>query len=278
MVLLGILYPFIALVNPVGLVFNPGQFMKDNAFLFDGVFEMKDLAMLKMAAWNGWGLMMAVNGFASVIKLMKTYYLEHSEHERLKQQKTSHELQLLKSQLNSRFLFDALQSIQLQVRNQSPGSSNLILRLSDLLSYVLYENDTKTVLLDKELEIIEGYLNLEKESNRNKIDFRVTKKGVMDEKRIVPFVLLPLVESCFENFYEDQKNETGLTLDFAIEGLALLVTMEIKNIKSFSQDILQKSLRIQNVQQRLKSYYTGRHELAILANSQGYKIRLEMGL
>jgi sensor histidine kinase YesM len=278
MALLAIFYPILALINPVGLIFNPGQFMKDKAFLFDDVFEMKDLATLKMAAWNGWGLMMAVNGFAAIIKLMKTYYLEHSEQERLKQQKTNQDLQLLKSQLNSRFLFDALQGIQSHVRNQSHGSSDLILRLSDLLSYILYENDAKTVLLDKELEIIEGYLNLEKESNRNKIDFRVTKTGDTDKKRIVPFVLLPLVESCFENFYEDQKNETGLTLDFAIEGLALAVTMEIKNIKSFSQDILQKSLRIKNVQQRLKSYYSGRHELAISADDQGYKILLELGL
>ena len=170
------------------------------AFLFDDVFEMKDLATLKMAAWNGWGLMMAVNGFAAVIKLMKTYYLEHSEQERLKQQKTNHELQLLKSQLNSRFLFDALQGIQLHVRNQSPGSSNLILRLSDLLSYVLYENDAKTVLLDKELEIIEGYLNLEKESNRNKIDFRVTKTGDTDRKKNCSFCAPPIGGKLFREF------------------------------------------------------------------------------
>jgi len=222
--------------------------------------------------------MVAVNGFAAVIKLMKTYYIEHSEQERLQQQKTNHELQLLKSQLNSRFLFDALQSIQMHVRDKSRSSSEMILKLSDLLSYVLYENDANTVSLDKELEIIEGYLNLEKECHGNRIDIRVTRQGNTEEKKIVPFVLLPLVESCFENSSGHQKNGAGLILDFTVRDLVLLVNMEIKNIKSFSEDGFQKSVRIKNVRQRLNSYYTGRHQLEFTEDNKNYKILLELGL
>ena len=125
--------------------------------------SMESLHKIKISLWDGLGLTMAVSGFAAVIKLMKTYYIENSANERLQQQKTSQELHLLKSQLNSRFLFNTLESIRQHVRNQSPASSGVILKLSDLLSYVLYENDETSVPLHKEIEIIKGYLELEKE-------------------------------------------------------------------------------------------------------------------
>ena len=123
---------------------------------------METLIKIKTSLLDGLALTMAVSGFAAVIKLMKTYYIENSENERLQQQKTSHELHLLKSQLNSRFLFNTLKSIQQHVHIQSPGSSGLILKLSDLLSYILYENDETSVPLRKEIEIIKGYLELKK--------------------------------------------------------------------------------------------------------------------
>jgi len=240
--------------------------------------QMSVLLKLKVSLWDGLGLTMAVSGFATVIKLMKTYYVENSENERLQQQKTNHELQLLKSQLNSRFLFDALQSIQYHVRHQSPSSPGLVLKLSDLLSYILYENDELSVPLKKEIEMIEGYLKLEKECHGNRIDIQVTQQGKFDEKRIAPLVLLPLVESCFEHSSANQKKGSGVALNFNVIGLVLQFTFNINNLRSFSQEVFQKSLRIKNVKHRLNSYYRGRHELGITEENNNYTIQLEIGL
>ena len=240
--------------------------------------QMEALTKIRISLLDGLGLSMAISGFAAVIKLMKTYYIENSENERLQQQKTSHELQLLKSQLNSRFLFNTLKSIQRHVHIQSPGSSGLILKLSDLLSYILYENDDTSVPLHKEIEIIEGYLELEKEGHGNKIDIQVTKHGDVGEKRIVPLVLLPLVACCFEHSSINQKKDAGISLDFDVTDLVLLVTLNINNMLSFSKDVFLKSLRLKNVKQRLKLYYSGKHQLEIREEDDNYIVQLEMGL
>ncbi len=240
--------------------------------------QMEGLTKIRISLLDGLGLTMAVSGFAAVIKLMKTYYIENSENERLQQQKTSHELQLLKSQLNSRFLFNTLKSIRQHVHIQSPGSSGLILKLSDLLSYILYENDETSVPLHKEIEVIEGYLELENEGHGNRIDIQVTQHGEVGKKRIVPLVLLPLVECCFEHSSITQKEDARISLDFDVTDLVLLVTLNINNMHSFSNDVFQKSLRFKNVKQRLNLYYSGKHQLEINEkNNNNYIVQLEMG-
>jgi LytS/YehU family sensor histidine kinase len=221
---------------------------------------------------------MTISGIAAVIKLMKLYYIENSENKRLQEQKVNNEVQLLKSQLNSRFLFDTLKSIQQCIRNNSSASSNLIINLSDLLSYILYENDERFVALKKEISIIEDYLRLENESHGNKLDISITQRGEIAEKKILPLVLLHLVESCFEHSSARPKKDAGIFLDFDVKGLALNVTLKINNLRSFSQEVFQKSIRVKNVKQRLNTFYADRHRLEISEDRQNYVVRLELGL
>jgi two-component system, LytTR family, sensor kinase len=240
--------------------------------------DMTTLLKVKVSLWDGWGLAMAVSGFATVIKLVKTYYLENSQNERLKQEKTNYELHLLKSQLNSRFLFDILKKIQQHVRNQSPESSRLILKLSDILSYILYENDERSVPLGKEIEIIDGYLKLEKEIYGSSIDIQVTQQGEIGEKRIQAMVLLPLVESCFEQSSFVPRKDASISIDFAVKGLILMVTMEINNLRNFSNEVFQKSVRIKNLKHMLSKHYTGRHQFGITEENDNYVVQLKIGL
>ena len=143
---------------------EPADYFNDSyrSPLFDGVYTIRDRKVLKLYQMHAWAWMVHDLAFAAVIKLMKLYYLENLENKRLHDLKVNHEIQLLKSQLNSRFLLKALQSIQQHVRNGSSAASGLLLRLSDLLSYILYENDEKPVPLQKEIAMIEGYLSFGK--------------------------------------------------------------------------------------------------------------------
>jgi LytS/YehU family sensor histidine kinase len=257
---------------------SPERFNSNYVTIFNNVFDKQDLIVWKIGQWDAMGQTMTFGGFAGVIKLMKLYYLENSENKRLQDQKINHELQLLKSQLNTRFLFDSLKSIQQRVRDQSPGSSNLILNLSDLLSYILYENNEQSVALYKEIEIIGDYLKLENESHGNKLDISVTQQGEIAEKKIVPLVLLPLVECCFEHSSTRARKGAGIFLDFDVSGLLLKVTLKINNLRSFNSEVFKKSIRIKNVKQRLNSFYAGKHQLEIVEDNQNYIVRLELAL
>ncbi len=275
--LCGILYPLIFIFNPVRYSLGSAESILDYAKVLDGVFNRQDIIVWRILLWDAWGLTMCWGGFAAVLKLMKLYYLENTENKRLQEKKINHELQELKSQLNSRFLFDALQSIQQHVRNQSFYSSELILKLSDLLSYILYENDKKCVPLQKEIEMIEGYLKFENESHGSIIDINVIQQGKIGDKNIVPLMLLPLVESCFDYALEPKKG-AGLFLDFDISNLLVQVTLKAYNLQSSSNKNFQQSIRHKNIKKRLDFYYPGRHDLQISEDKGSYFVRLELAL
>ena len=97
-----------------------------------------------------------------IIKLFKTFHLEQKANELLLREKINTELQLLKTKFQPQFLYDALQHVLFLIKNQSADSPATLMKLSELLSYVLYENEKDRVPLEKELEIVKTFLILKK--------------------------------------------------------------------------------------------------------------------
>jgi sensor histidine kinase YesM len=268
------LLPIFYFVDPVEYLIDPEEYRTLRSPLFDGVFNKADRNFLKMCHLVGWWAMVYYPGIASTIKLMKLYYIENSENKRLHSLKVNHEINLIKSQLNSRFLLNALQSIRDHVRKRSPAASGLLLQLSELLSYILYENSEKPVPLLKEIAMIEGYLFLVHEGVRDKINTKVTCRGNMDEMKIVPRLLLPLVESCFDNSPTGPSKSKGLFIDFNVDGLVLTVTLTIDSNQSLN--FFQKSPRVNIVRERLVSYYGTNHHMEVLEKNQKQIVHLTL--
>ena len=104
----------------------------------------------------GIGLPLTSAVFVIIIKLLKHWHLEQKENELLQRKKIHTELQLLKTQFQPIFLYDALQHIFYLIHKHSPQSPETVLKLSDLLSYILYENEKDQVPLDKEIQIVKN--------------------------------------------------------------------------------------------------------------------------
>ena len=99
---------------------------------------------------------------ASAIKLLKRWFLKQKEKERVEKEKLMADLQLLKAQVRPGFLFNSLDSIHVYSLNNTSKAAALLLKLSDLLSYTLYESDHILVPLNKEIKIIRDYMAIEK--------------------------------------------------------------------------------------------------------------------
>jgi two-component system LytT family sensor kinase len=278
LLLFAIAFPLLITFNPLNYILVPWYEDLFFAPLRDGVFKNDDLLILKRAFWDGLSLMLVVSGYASVLRLMILYTIENSENKRLQQQKVDQDLQLIKSQLNSRFLFNTLQAIEVNMRSQSPESGELVLRLSDLLSYVLYENEEVSVTLNKEIEIIEHYLRLEQEGCGENISVNVTRNGEFDGLHVVPLLLLPLVESCFEGSQNCGQQRRQIDLDFNLNGVLLNVTLKVHNLRALGEDMMARNFRISNVAQRLHSFYNGRHQLDISTSDNNYVVQLALNL
>lgn len=214
-------------------------------------------------------------GIVTGIKFSKKWFLQQRENDRLAKQKLATELQLLKTSIHPRFLFHSLHTVEKHIERSSSESPALILQLSDLLSYVLYENDKNWVELEKELEIIRGYINLEKKGFESKFSLETAFPANSRDTFIAPCILLSFVESCFEYFLATQQEEPVLRLSINIKGSVLNFRMEFSRpgIKNEMSDKI-----FGNIQKQLKNQYEGLHQLKIseVQNNLLVEVRLPL--
>ncbi|MEO7444328.1 MAG: histidine kinase, partial [Ferruginibacter sp.] len=109
----------------------------------------------------------------TISSLTKRWVLKQRELAEVMQEKMTAQLQVLKAQLHPHFLFNTLNNIYSFALENSPKTPQMILKLSSLLSYMLYDCKEDEVLLEKELEVMQNYIDLEKERYGEKIDISV---------------------------------------------------------------------------------------------------------
>ena len=214
---------------------------------------------------------------AAIITYVKYWWMKQKESERLEREKITAELQLLKAQIQPAFLFTALKNIYEFSLAASPRAPEMLLKLSDLLSYMLYECDEPLVPLDKEVEMMKGYMALEKIRLNDTIEMELNVKGDMSDKLIAPFLLLPFIENSFMQS-SALSEQAWMNMDISIEGDTF--TMKLANgvlpdnnaLQAFSEDGLA------NVKKRLSLMYPQRHELKINQHSEMLTVLLNIQL
>jgi hypothetical protein len=212
------------------------------------------------SVFNGIVSAIKVIAAATAITLGKYWWKKQKEKEVLEREKINAELQLLKAQIHPGFLFTALNNIYVFSLAASPRAPELLLKLSDLLSYMLYECDQAVVPLEKEIARMKDYILLEK-IRMESIELEQSVIGDLSGKRIAPLLLLPFIENSF-------KHSSGLTeqawvnIDITVEGDIL--TMKLANGMMPEADGagLQEN-GLANVQKRLTLLYPQKHELKI---------------
>lgn len=180
---------------------------------------------------NGLGISFATSGLATIIKLFKIDYLKQKENENLKRKKATTELQRIKANFHPAFLSDALKKISFLLRTGSPESPVVILSLSDLLSYSLYDNDKEYVSLPQEIQMIKEYTSLEMKMMTGKLDITVddnTQK--FTHLKIPPLLLLSVVQNIYEHVQGKQQEALELKIKIACEQNMLLFQLNFKGI------------------------------------------------
>jgi len=207
----------------------------------------------------GVGLPFTSGVLTIIIKLFKNMHLEQKENEFLQQQKINTELQLIKAHFQPTFLHDALQHIFYLVNKHSFQSPETILKLSDLLSYVLYDNEKDQVPLEKELQIIKTYLSLKKIFYPTNLHVHLKQEGKLTGLGIAPLLLLSLVENCFEEFLCKPTQRLTLNMDIRSENDELCVLISCKsNLKNVSENNYENYDWLKSLK-RIKILYPGKH-------------------
>jgi two-component system LytT family sensor kinase len=196
----------------------------------------------------------------------------------LENQKLQAELSFLKMQVNPHFLFNALNNIySLAVMEKGQKTGDSIMKLSDLMRYVLYEKEDEQnrVSLDKEIRHINSYIDLEKLRHAGDIYINFAIEGDTNGKRIAPLLLFPLIENaCKHGILTDPENPVNIQL--TISDHQLYFTIE-NTINTYLKDKV-GGIGIPNVQKRLDLLYGGKSSLDITKSAGKFIVNLHVPL
>ncbi|MES2731921.1 MAG: sensor histidine kinase [Bacteroidota bacterium] len=210
---------------------------------------------------------------ALVIQGFITWFGEIKLKEMLKQKNHEMELALVKSQLDPHFLFNTINNIDILILKNATEASNYLNKLSDIMRFMLFETKADTILLSKELEYIEKYIELQKirTANLTYVNFQVT--GIPANKTIAPMVFIPFIENAFKHT-TNKKLENAITINIFIENETISLVCENKFNPSAQRKQENNGLGNDLIQKRLLLIYPEKHTLRVEKENGIYKVSL----
>ncbi len=263
--LVSILSPLILnyVVNPVRITMN------------SPVGPIKNIFYSWMAGLRG---SMTVAGFAVAIKLVKLWYLKKVDNERLEKEKLKAELEVLKGQLHPHFMFNTLNSIYSLALKKSEYTPEAILKLSQLMRYILTECNAQTIDLEKEVQVLLNYIELEKNRFGERLDISINSKGDFLNNKIPPLLLMPFLENSFKHGANEMTEQAWISLDMEIQGSLLkfkLVNGRPEESANAKDSFL---VGLVNVRRRLELLYPNAHELRFNEDPHTFVVALNIHL
>lgn len=252
-----------AFLLPVILdVFIPGLFVK----------------LFNIQHWNIWGeehLNYKIVGFvimASVFKYAKDSFVRSKE-----QNET--ELRHLKNQLNPHFLFNTLNNLYGLAVGKSDKLPPLMIQLSELLRYSVYETEHKFVPLEKELTYMENYIKLEEIRLNEDVHINFNQSGDFTGKQIAPLVLIVFIENSFKHYSHKMNQDGYINIKLEIQNNKLLLNVKNSLDSSLYDDVkCKKGIGLINVQKRLDMLYPNNYKLKLNHKPDFYEVCFKLYL
>lgn len=185
------------------------------------------------------------------------------------------ELNLLKSQVNPHFLFNSLNSIYSLILSNSDISADAVMKLSDLMRYLLESSKKRKVLVKNEFDFLQNYIDLEKIRLGKKAQVKSSFKGDLSGKIISPLLLIAFVENCFKHGIgvNSKENEINISIELLENKVILRTNNNIAPLRI--NPASQKSgTGIDNVKKRLDLLYPGKHQLEIKKTESDFIVNL----
>jgi len=212
--------------------------------------------------------------------LSRDWIRKYRQESKMVQEKMRADIDLLRSQINPHFFFNALNNIfAITQRNQDGEAGQAIMKLSGLMRYMIYDSDVAAISLARELEHIANYLEVArlKFAKDDKVDIRLQKEGNFQNDKIAPLLLVPFAENAFKHGI-GSKGEGYVHMDFRHKDGEL--HFRIENPVLEKEESLKKhsGIGLENVKKRLQLLYPARHQLDISTLDGKFKVELAIRL
>lgn len=193
----------------------------------------------------------------------------------LKAEKSDAELALLKSQINPHFFFNTLNNLYGLVVEKSDQAPDLVLKLSDMMRYTIYEGKEESVLLSDEISYLKNYIELHKIRYQKKVTIQF-KHSIDHDYKIAPLLFIILLENAFKHGIERQTEEGYIHVDLTAEKNSIIFHIE-NNFEPY-KTLNEPGIGISNLKRRLGLIYPDNHELLMESNDNVYRATLKINL
>jgi two-component system, LytTR family, sensor kinase len=192
----------------------------------------------------------------------------------LVKEKSSAELNFLKSQINPHFVFNSLNAVYFLIHKENTAARETLLQFSDLLRYQLYDCNEPTVPIEKEVAFLRDFVRLQELRKGEQYDFQLTISDTMKGFSIAPLLLIPFVENAFKHLshHGHQSNYARIELDKKGNVMSLVVINSKDNQQKKTEPL--GGIGLANVKRRLELIYPGKHQLHISDTAKEYSVSL----
>lgn len=215
---------------------------------------------------------MYVVAFAAAIKLTVEWIHQKQKVENLKKLQLQTELNFLKSQIQPHFFFNTLNNLYALTLEKSDIAPNVVLKLSDIMQYVLYEVKEPSIALSTEIKYIQNYLDLEKMRHGDNINVKLAIQGDISGIILPPLLFLPFIENSFKHGRKGNDN-LKVKIEFKIvENKKLIFTTENTFVKVTKTE--KHGIGNPNVARRLDLLYKKSYKLKSKVDHNIYKVKM----
>ena len=221
-----------------------------------------------------------VISFVTAIKITIDWLREHSMLHELEKRQLATELRFLRSQVSPHFFFNTLNNIYSLSLTKSDKAPEVILKLSELMRYLLYATDKRKQKLKKEIECIQNYIDLERIRFDDSLEVNVEISGDLDGKVIAPMLLMPLIENSFKHGASQNIGQMKISLNIKVEGDFLYFELSNNIPREKGKSTLPTrsgGIGLSNVRKRLELGYPPQdYELVLEEKNNNFNVLLKL--
>lgn len=226
--------------------------------------------------------MFLVAGLSTVGKIMVDWIVENRKKVTVENESMQSELRFLKSQINPHFLFNTLNSLYALTLKKDDKAPDIVIKLSEMMRYMLYECNEPRVPLRKEINYLQNYLDLERLRQRKGINIELKVNGTVADQMIAPLMLIPFLENSFKHGVNANIKDGFVIATLNVKARSVHFILENSKGSQMPSQLHGNrpsgGIGLANVRRRLDLLYPDNYELNIRESPSTYAVHLDLEL
>ena len=215
--------------------------------------------------------------FSLLIKITASFFRSNMQKMTLEKEKTKLELDFLKAQVNPHFFFNTLNSIYSLIVDKDEAAADIVLKLSDLMRYSLYESKNDKIPLAREFRFIQDYVKLERIRHKEHVTIVSDIQNVTESRlEIPPLVLITFVENAFKHGINNTIEASWVKITATVENSILSFVVENTKPAKLQHMTAHGGIGLVNARRRLDLLYPNHYQLTIRNETTSYSIHLTL--